>query len=277
MIKLLTFIFFITTTFYLTSCSNSNTKDTESNKIPTSSEIYREAKFALDESNYVKSINKFKEVNTRYPLSNEGVRAQIMIAFINYLQLDYDSAILNLSKFIKLYPSHKDIDYAYYLLALSYYEQINNEELDGSYNELSIQYFYQILNRFPESKYAKDSQQKIVLVKENIAAKHMNIARFYHKNKKYVAAMNRYKIIINDHSTTKFTPEALYRLLEIYLTLGLLEEAKKTASIIAFNYPGSKWYKYSYDLLINENNPKKTNSNIISKIKNIFKSNENKE
>jgi outer membrane protein assembly factor BamD len=277
MIKSLTYIYLIIATLLIISCSSSNKENKNSKKMEASEDIYREAKIALDNSDLYTSLIKFKEVSVKYPLSNEGVRAQVMIAFINYLQLDYDNAIFNLSRFIKLYPSHKNIDYAYYILALSYYEQINNEELDGSYNELSLEYFNQILNRYPSSIYAKDSQQKIILVRENIAAKHMNIAKFYHKQKKYVAALNRYKIVIDNYSSTKFTPEALHRLVEIYFSLGLVEESKKTAALIAYNYPKSKWYKYSYNLLVAKDDLEKKNVNILTKFKNIFNLNEKKE
>jgi outer membrane protein assembly factor BamD len=283
MIKSSKFLILLIILIITNSCSNSDSKK-ENSKINISSEqLYIEAKVALDKSDFYTSLEKFKEVNNKYPLSNEGVRAQIMIAFINYLKLDYENAIYNLNKFIKLYPSHKDIDYAYYILALCYYEQINNEELDGSYNNLSLEYFNQIIIRFPDSKYSKDSQQKILLVKENIAAKHMNIGKFYHKNKKYIAAMNRYKKIIDEHSTTKFTPEALHRLVEIYFSLGLMDEAKKTASVIAYNYPDSKWYSYSYNLLTknklidNKDLIDNKNNNIFTKFKNILKLNANKE
>ena len=109
--------------------------------------------------------------------------------------------------------------------------------------------FSQIINRFPESKYARDSKQKLIVVKENIAAKHMSIALFYLNQKKYLAALNRYNIVINEYSQSKFTPEALYREVEIYYTLGMVDDARKTSAVIGYNYPNSKWYKYSYKLL----------------------------
>ena len=197
-----------------------------------------------------------------------------MLAFIDYLNLNYESAIYKFDRIIKLYPSHKNIDYAYYMRAMCYFEQIENEELDGLYNELSLENFKEITNRFPNSEYAQDSRQKILFILENIAAKHMNIGMFYLKQKKYLAAIKRFNNVINNHSKSKFTPEALYRLVEIYLTLGLVDDAEKSASVIAYNYPKSIWYEKSYALFYPEQ--KKTKSlNFFKGIKNIFKNKDN--
>ena len=130
-----------------------------------------------------------------------------MLGFIKYLELNYDDAILIFNRLIKKYPSHKDIDYAYYMRALSYYEQIKNEELDGSMNNKALENFQQIIKRFPNSKYALDSKQKIIAINENIAAKNMNIGLFYLKQGKYVASINRYKNTIEKFPTSKFIPE----------------------------------------------------------------------
>jgi outer membrane protein assembly factor BamD len=228
----------------------------------------------LNKEKYEDAKVKFENISFLFPLSNESIQSQLMIGFIHYANLDYDDAINKFNKIIKLYPSHKNIDYAYYMRAISYFEQIVNEELDGMKNQEALINFQQIINRFPNSKYSRDSQQKIVLVKENIAAKHMNIGFFYLKEKKFLAALNRYKIVVENFSESKFTPEALYRLVEIYYSLGLKEDAKKTASIIAFNYPKSKWYKYSYDLIKDK---KKKKSTILDKFANILRKNDNTE
>ena len=139
----------------------------------------------------------------------------------------------------------------------------------------AVSRYTELVDRFPESKYRTDSYQKIVLINENIAAKHMSIGLFYLKRNKYVAAMNRFKKIIDNHSKSKFTPEALYRLVEIYYSLGMLEDAKKTASVIGHNYPKSKWYEYSYYLVTN--NKKEKDIKFLQKISNFLKINEKKE
>ena len=193
-----------------------------------------------------------------------------MTAFIAYAQMNYDEAIFKLNRIINRYPSHKNIDYAYYLKAICNFEQIESEYLDGSYNTEALESFNQVINRFPESKYTRDSEQKIILIKENIAAKHMDIALFYLKQKKYLAAMRRYKKVIDGHSKSKFTPEALHRLVEIYYALGMMEDAKKTASVIGYNYPDSKWYRYSYELVGSDNDDKTNDKSFFGKVTNLL-------
>ena len=228
--------------------------------------LYKIAKLTFDQQEYELARKQFSEIKKLFPLSNEAIQSEIMIAFISYIQMDYDNAILNFKKITNKYPSHKDLDYVYYMRALCSYEQLNNAQLDGINNEIAINDFNQVIKRFPLSKYAKDSRQKIILVKSNQAAKHMTIGKFYLNEKKYTAALNRYKIVIEKYSETKFTPEALHRIVEIYYEIGLKEEANNTASVLGYNYPDSKWYKYSYNL-IKEN---KNDKSLLDSIKNIF-------
>ena len=238
------------------SCSNSpvtNKINIGDNEITTPESQYFDAMTKVNTQQLDKALIIFKNIEKIYPLSNEAIQSQIMSGFIEYSRLDYDSAILKFNRVIKKYPSLKNLDYVYYMRAMCYYEQISHEGLDGQYNDLSLEGLNQVINRFPNSKYAKDSFQKIILVKSNIAAKHITIARFYQKNKKYTAALNRYNIVIDDFSETKFTPEALYRISEIYYSIGMIEESTKTAAILGHNYPKSKWYELSYNNLIKQN------------------------
>ena len=211
--------------------------------------LYKIAKLTFDQQEYELSRKQFLEIKKLFPLSNEAIQSEIMIAFISYIQMDYDNAILDFKKIINRYPSHKDLDYVYYMIAISNYEQLQNESLDGYYNNLALEAFDQVIKRFPESKYAKDSRQKIILVNSNIAAKHMEIGRFYLNNKKYIAALNRFKIVVDEFSITKFTPEALHRMVEAYYEMGMYEESYNTAALLGYNYPDSKWYKLSYNLV----------------------------
>ena len=234
------------------SCSNTNVDTTikkEKNLNYEPKKLFIIAKLSFDQQKFELSKVQFLEIIKLYPLSNEAVESEIMIAFINYVQMDYDAAILSFRRIINKFPSHKNIDYAYYMIAMCYYEQLENEALDGYYNELALKSFNQIIKRFPESKYAKDSRQKIILVRSNVAAKHMEIGRFYLHNKKYIAALNRFKIVVDDFEMSKFTPEALHRMVEIYYEMGMYNESYKTAALLGYNYPDSKWYKYSYNLL----------------------------
>ena len=251
------------------SCSQNN-QNVEKINSETPENLYALAMQDLEKENYEKAKVQFDEIEFSFPLSNEAIQSQIMTAFIEYAQMNYDEAIFKLNRIINRYPSHKNIDYAYYMKAICNFEQIENEYLDGSYNTEALESFNQVINRFPESKYARDSEQKIILIKENIAAKHMDIALFYLKQKKYLAAMRRYKKVIDDHSESKFTPEALHRLVEIYYSLGMIEDAKKTASVIGYNYPDSKWYRYSYELVGSDNDDKINDKSFFGKISNLL-------
>ena len=234
------------------SCANTNinsNKNENKTLLNDPENLYKLAKINFDQQNYELAREQFAEIKKLFPLSNEAIQSEIMIAFISYIQMDYDNAILNFKKIINKYPSHKDLDYVYYMIAISNYEQLQNESLDGYYNNLALEAFDQVIKRFPESKYAKDSRQKIILVNSNIAAKHMEIGRFYLNNKKYIAALNRFKIVIDEFSITKFTPEALHRMVEAYYEMGMYEESYNTAALLGYNYPDSKWYKLSYNLV----------------------------
>ena len=263
----LAFIFLFICLIISCSQNNQNVKNINSE---TPENLYALAMQDLEKENYEKAKVLFDEIEFNFPLSNEAIQSQIMTAFIEYARMNYDEAIFKLSTIINRYPSHKNIDYAYYLKAICNFEQIENEYLDGSYNTEALESFNQVINRFPESKYARDSEQKIILIKENIAAKHMDIALFYLKQKKYLAAMKRYQKVIDYHSKSKFTPEALHRLVEIYYLLGMIEDAKKTASVIGYNYPDSKWYRYSYELVGSDNDDKINDKSFFGKISNLL-------
>jgi len=253
---ILRYVFLIIAFVYLINCSANSSKNTLSDQDEFSSpEIqFTQAMQMLNNQQYELATEKFTNIDRMYPLSNEAIQSQIMLGFINYIILDYDTAIFQFSRIINRYPSLKNIDYVYYMKALCYYEQISHEGLDGKFNDLALENLNQVIQRFPNSQYAKDSLQKKILVKSNIAAKHMSIARFYQKEKKYTAALNRYKIVINSFQKTKFAPEALYRVSEIYLSLGMKEESEKNAAVLGYNYPESSWYKFIYHDLTNQKN-----------------------
>ena len=255
--------------FISVSCTNTNINSTtyEDEKVSADPEnLYLVAKANFDSQNFLIARDQFIEIRKLFPLSNEAIQSEIMIAFIDYVKMDYDNAILNYKRIINKYPSHKDLDYVYYMIALCNYEQLQNESLDGYYNQLALKSFEQVIKRFPESKYAKDSQQKIILVNSNIAAKHMEIGRFYLDNKKFISALNRFKVVVEEFSMTKFSPEALHRMVEAYYEMGMYEESYKTAALLGYNYPKSKWYKYSYNL-IEEIEDEET---FLRKIRNFF-------
>ncbi len=274
MIKISAIIILLLSIF-LTSCQKNKVNELESTIEDNPEELYRIAKQDLDNDDYENATKNFKKLNSKFPLSNEGIQAKVMLTFIDYIKMDYENAINNANLIINKYPSYKNIDYVYYIKAISYYEQIRSEKLDGSSNNLALKNFEKIINLFPNSKYVIDSRQKIIAIKENIAAKHMNIALFYQNNKKYMSAIKRYNIVINEYSTSKFAPEALHRLVEIYLTLGMVDDANKTAAVLSYNYPKSLWYKKTYELVGEKEDEK---ISLFSKISQYLKSdNEKKE
>ena len=253
---ILRYVFTFLTFVYLTNCSGNSKNDelSEQNEFSSPEIQFTQAMLMFDNQQYEIATDKFKNIERIYPLSNEAIQSQIMQGFINYILLDYDTAIFQFSRIINKYPSLKNIDYVYYMKALCYYEQISHEGLDGKFNDLALENLDQVIQRFPNSKYAKDSFQKKILVKSNIAAKHMSIARFYQKEKKYTAALNRYKLVIDSFQETKFAPEALYRVSEIYLSIGMIKESEKNAAVLGYNYPESTWYKLIYRDLTNQKN-----------------------
>ena len=250
------------------SCSNNNkiANKEDKNVLIEPESLYKIAKINFDKQNFDLARDQFIEIKRLFPLSNEAIQSEIMIAFIYYVKMDYDNAILSYNKITNKYPSHKDLDYVYYMIALCNYEQIQIAGLDGYFNDLALKSFEQVIKRFPESKYAKDSRQKIILVKSNIAAKHMEIGRFYLNNKKYIAALNRFKIVVDEFSITKFTPEALHRMVEAYYEMGMYEDSYNTASLLGYNYPDSQWYKYSYNLIEQIDDEKK----FLNRIRSFF-------
>ena len=275
--KLLFKTLFFLLIFNFIGCSNTDKKSSDSAILKSENPeiIYMEAINEYENENFDLALEKFQQIESKFPLSKESIKSQSMIAFIRYIKLEYDLAILKLERIINRYPSYKDIDYIYYMKAICYYEQIENPELDGKFNVLALQSFEELINYFPYSKYTKDSQQKIILLKDNIAAKHMSVGMFYLNQKKYLAALKRYKKVIEEFSQSKYTPEALHRLVEIYFALGLIEEAKNTASVLGYNYPKTKWYKYSYNL-VGDQNLIKSKKNLFKKILNKISSNNEK-
>ena len=263
--KIILIIIFILPLFL--GCSSSKKIGTDDSiSLRNPEEIYISGMSFFDNQEFLTAEEEFKSLQKLYPLSNESIQSEIMVGFIKYLQMDYDSSISKFQKFIQKYPSHNDLDYVYYMIAINNYEQITHFELDGQFNEIALESFNQVITRFPESEYTKDSLQKIILIKSNKAAKHMDIGRFYLKEKKYTAALNRFKIVVQEYSMTKFTPEALHRMVEAYYEMGMMQESIEMASVLGHNYPDTKWYRYSYNLIKKINN----NNSILDKLTKIF-------
>ncbi|MEM6902105.1 MAG: outer membrane protein assembly factor BamD [Pseudomonadota bacterium] len=215
-------------------------------------EIYTEAASALDAGRYQSAAQLFDEVERQHPYSEWATLAQLMAGYAYYSDLDYDQAVIALERFIQLHPGHKDIAYAYYLRALSYYEQITDVKRDQAVTQRAMDSLRQVFGRFPESKYARDAKLKFELTEDHLAGKEMSIGRYYLERKQYQAAINRFKRVIENYQTTSHVPEALHRLTESYLALGVIPEAQASAAVLGHNFPGTDWYVDSYALLIDE-------------------------
>ena len=212
--------------------------------------LYAAGVEALQQRRFPQAVELFDRVERDHPYSAWATNAKLMSAYADYQRNRYPEAIGALDRFIQLHPAHRDIAYAYYLRALCYYEQIADSQRDQRTTELAIIALQDVVNRFPETAYARDARLKIDLGRDHLAGKEMNIGRFYQRQRLYAAAINRYRRVIEDYQTTNHVPEALHRLTESYLALGLTDEARRTASVLGYNFPGNPWYQDSYALLV---------------------------
>ncbi len=215
--------------------------------------IFEEAEAAMKAERFKVAAQLFDEVERQHPYSEWATKAQIMAAYAHYEDLKYDDAILALDRFIQLHPGHKDIAYAYYLRALSYYEQITDVHRDQRMTRLAMAALEDVARRFPETEYARDAKLKIDLTNDHLAGKEMEVGRFYMTRGQQTAAINRFRTVIEQFQTTSHVPEALHRLVEAYLALGVVDEAKTAAAVLGHNFPGSEWYVDSYALLVDAN------------------------
>ena len=211
--------------------------------------LYNAAKERLDSGQYKIAAALFDEVERQHPYSPWARRAQQMSAFSYYMASDYNKAIESSRRFLSIHPGNKDAPYAYYLIALSYYEQMSDVTRDQKITEQALAALGEVARRYPESRYAADAKLKMDLVNDHLAGKEMEIGRFYQRRGKWLAATIRFRTVIEKYQTTTHTPEALMRLTESYLALGVPVEAKKTAAVLGANYPGTEWYERAYELV----------------------------
>jgi outer membrane protein assembly factor BamD len=212
--------------------------------------LYAAGVEALQQRRYSNAVDLFDTVERDHPYSTWATNAKIMAAYADYSRNRYTEAIGTLDRFIQLHPAHRDIAYAYYLRALAHYEQISDAQRDQRGTEQAIVSLQEVVNRFPETAYARDARLKIDLGRDHLAGREMNIGRFYQQQRLYVAAIGRFRRVVEEYQTTNHVPEALHRLTEVYLALGLTDEARKSASVLGHNFPGSPWYQDSYALLV---------------------------
>lgn len=213
-------------------------------------DLYNSAAEAMQAQRYTTAALLFDQVERQHPYSSWAVNAKLMAAYAHYQANKYTEAIGALDRFIEQHPAHRDIAYAYYLRALSYYEQIVDITRDQRVTEQAMAALQDVANRFPDSAYARDARLKIDLARDHLAGKEMAIGRYYQTRHLHAAAINRFRRVLDEYQTTNHVAEALHRLTESYLALGLREEARKTAAVLGHNFPGSVWYQDSYALLV---------------------------
>ena len=211
--------------------------------------LYSEARRQLDRSRPQLAAALFDEVERQHPYSPWARRAQLMSAFSYYVAGDYNKTVASAQRFLSIHPGNKDAPYAYYLIALSYYEQISDVQRDQKVTEQALTALREVDRRFPQTQYAADARLKIDLVQDHLAGKEMEIGRYYQRSGRWIAAQIRFQNVVDTYQTTSHAPEALYRLVESSLALGIKPEAVKYAAVLGANYPGSSWYEKAYELI----------------------------
>ena len=236
-------------------------------------EAYREGLKELEKGDVLYAAKKFNEAEILFPQSEIAPQAALMAAYSYYSQNYYSDSIAELERFLKVYPNHKNLAYAEYLLGLCYYEQIVDEKKDLKSIENSKRIFLNIIKKYPKTDFAIDSEFKLDLIVDILASKEMYIGRYYFEKQKWIPAINRFKFVIDNYEKTVYVEEALHRMVEIYYIIGLEEEARKYATLLGYNYKSSKWYEQSYSVF-NKNYKtyriKKENNSILKKLKSLF-------
>ncbi len=213
--------------------------------------IYNEGMDRMERRDWDKAKLYFQEVERQHPFSEWARRAMLMTAYANYRSADYDEAVSAAQRFIELHPGNESTPYAYYLTAMCYYDQIYDVGRDQATTKNAEAALQQVVRRYPGSDYARDAALKLELTHDHLAGKEMAIGRYYLRQNQHLAAIGRFKTVVRDYQTTSHVEEAMHRLVESYVAIGVIDEAKKVGSVLGYNYPASEWYQDSYNLLIN--------------------------
>ena len=275
------FFLFIALFAILISCSKEEIKE---NIIKEKSldlqvlEAYQEGVKSLETGDVLYAAKKFNEAETLFPQSEWAPKSALMAAYAYYTQDYYSDTIAELERFIRVYPLSKNLDYVYYLLGISYYEQIVDEKKDLQSIIKAKEYFKIVSKNYPNTNYSLDAEYKIDLVNDTLASKEMYLGRYYFDKKKWIPAINRFRTVIDDYETTIYAQEALHRLVEVHYILGLKDEAKKYAKLLGYNYQSSKWYEKSYSVFdkeykenVKKRDKKRSKKNkTLKKIKSLF-------
>ena len=275
------FFLFIALFAILISCSKEEIKESiikEKSLDLQVLEAYQEGVKSLETGDVLYAAKKFNEAETLFPQSEWAPKSALMAAYAYYTQDYYSDTIAELERFIRVYPLSKNLDYVYYLLGISYYEQIVDEKKDLQSIIKAKEYFKIVSKNYPNTNYSLDAEYKIDLVNDTLASKEMYIGRYYFDKKKWIPAINRFRTVIDDYETTIYAQEALHRLVEVHYILGLKDEAKKYAKLLGYNYQSSKWYEKSYSVFDKEykenvkkrDKEKSKKNKTLKKIKSLF-------
>ena len=275
--RLKKFFLFLIIVFLTSSCAKDQEKKSlikEKSLDLQVLEAYQEGMNSLKSGDVLFAAKKFNEAEILFPQSIWAPKSSLMAAYSYYTQDYYGDAIAELERFIRVYPKNKNIDYAYYLLSVAYYEQIVDEKKDLQSIVNAKKYFEIVIRNYSQTTYALDSEFKLDLINDTLAAKEMYIGRYYVDKKKWIPAINRFKTIVNDYETTIYAEEALHRLVEVHYIIGLADEAKKYAKLLGYNYQSSEWYKQSYSIFDKKYNKvdrsKRKKRSTLKKIKSLF-------
>ncbi|MDQ0326667.1 outer membrane protein assembly factor BamD [Rhodopseudomonas julia] len=235
----------------LGACSNfgDRTKIIEEEPTVPADVLYNEGLAAMKEGETTKAKEKFAEIDKQHPYSDYARRSMILSAYLNYKRGNYTDAVTEAKRFVTLFPASDDAAYAQYIIAESYYRQIPDVTRDQEMTQRAILAYGQILSKYPDSEYADDARRKIEVGRDQLAGKEMQTGRYYQERGEYLAAVNRFKSVVEAYQTTRHVEEALHRLVECYLALGLVDQAQTAAAVLGHNFPDSPWYKDSYRLL----------------------------
>ena len=213
--------------------------------------LYNAAKDRLDRGLYMQAAALFDEVERQHPYSVWARRAQLMSAFSYYAADDHTKSIESARRFLSIHPGNRDAPYALYLIALNYYEQISDVSRDQGTTRQALDALNDVVRRYPTSRYASDARLKIDLVRDHLAGHEMEVGRFYQDRRQWLASVIRFRNVVDEYQTTTHTPEALMRLTESYLALGIPEEARRSAAVLGANFPTTRWYQRAYELIQN--------------------------
>lgn len=233
----------------LSGCATSKSKADTKYVARDVNTLYTAARDRLDRGQYKIAAQLFDEVERQHPYSVWARRAQLMSAFSYYMGRQYSESTQSAQRFLSIHPGNKDAPYALYLIAINYYEQIQDVTRDQKITQQALDAMGELIRRYPDSRYSADARLKVDLIRDHLAGKEMEIGRFYERRREWLAATIRFRKVIDSYDTTSHTPEALLRLTECYLSLGVPEEAKKSAAVLGANYPGTEWYKKAYELV----------------------------